>query len=285
MASANSASPPARCAVLPGCHAIITGASSGLGAEFARQIAPLAATLVLAARNEASLEELAGALRKSHPVLRVIVCPCDLARSEGRAALWNVVDRAALDPTLLVNNAGLGDYGAFLDADESRLRAQLDVNVTALTLMAHEFGRRARKDTSRQRAILNLSSLAASLPMPDHAVYAASKAYVTNLSEALAIELESEGIRVMAVCPGPTPTNFSKTARRSDGRDTDRTGQEWLGMPPQEVVSTSLAALEHGSVRHFPSWKVRLAALLFEGTPLVIARCILRLRRRRSLLK
>lgn len=248
-------------------------------------MAPLAATLVLAARNEASLAEVSEALRKSHPALRVIVCPCDLATAEGRATLWETVDRAGLDPTVLVNNAGLGDYGPFADADESRLRAQMDLNITALTLLAHEFARRARRGAPQPRAILNTSSLAASIPMPDLAVYAASKSYVTSLSEALAIELRPADIRVMAICPGPTPTNFSKTARRADGRDTDRSGQWWLRLSPREVVSTSLAALEHGSVRHFPGWRVRVAACLFEFVPRAIMRCILGLRRHRSLVE
>jgi hypothetical protein len=283
--SASHRPPPVRCAVLPGCHAIITGASSGLGAEFARQIAPLAATLVLAARHANALEDLAAALRNLRAGLRVVVCPCDLATDEGRGSLWRAVDDAGVDATLLVNNAGLGDYGAFADADESRLRAQIDLNMTALTLLAHEFARRAKQNISTSRAILNTSSLAASLPMPDLAVYAASKSYISSLSEALAIELRPANIRVMAICPGPTPTNFSKTARRADGRDADRSGQMWLRMPPQEVVSTSLAALEHGSVRHFPGWRVRLAAMLFESMPRVIMRCILGLRRRRSLVE
>ena len=119
--------------------------------------------------------------------------------------------------------------------------------------------------------------------MPDLAVYAATKAYVSSLSEALAIELRPANIRVLAICPGPTPTNFSKTARRAGGRDTDRTGQDWLRTSAEEVVSTSLAALEGGGVRHFPGWKVRLAALIFESMPRLVIRGILGLRHRRSL--
>ncbi len=270
---------------LTGSHAIVTGASSGLGAEFARQLAPRAASLVLAARNGDALEALASRLRETHPALRVVVSPCDLATAEGRASLWSTVDAAGLDPTLLVNNAGLGDYGEFVEADSARLQAQIDVNVTALTLLAHEFARRARQRTAVPRAILNTSSLAASIPMPDLAVYSATKAYVTTLSEALAIELRPAHIRVLAICPGPTPTNFSKTARRADGADTNRSGQDWLRMPADEVVSTSLAALEDGRVRHFPSWRVRLAALVFESVPRAVIRRILQLRRRRAMLK
>ncbi|MCE9520378.1 MAG: SDR family NAD(P)-dependent oxidoreductase [Verrucomicrobia bacterium] len=285
MGTTNSNSSVGNTALLSGCHAIITGASSGLGAEFARQLAPRAASLVLAARNGELLEALATRLRDSHPALRVVVIACDLATADGRAALWNTVDDSGLDPTLLVNNAGLGDYGEFVEADSTRLRAQIDVNVMALTLLAHEYARRAHNGKAYPRAMINISSLAASLPIPDLAVYAATKAYVTSLSEALAIELRPDNVRVLAVCPGPTPTNFSKTARREDGRDTDRSGQDWLRIPSQEVVATSLAALEHGSVRHFPGWKVRLAAFIFESMPRFITRCVLQLRRQKSIQK
>jgi short-subunit dehydrogenase len=229
------------------------------------------------------LEEAASRLRDARPALCVVVSAGDLATAEGRASLWNTVDNAEIDPTVLFNNAGLGDYGEFVGADDARLQAQIDLNVTALTLLAHEFARRARGGKAGSRAILNTSSLAASIPMPGSAVYAATKAYVSSLSEALAIELRPANIRVLAICPGPTPTSFSTTARRADGRDTDRSGQDWLRTPPEEVVSSSLAALEGGRVRHFPGWRVRLAALIFECVPRVVIRGILRLRHRRSL--
>ncbi len=285
MVTANIDSSKASDELLRGCHAIITGASSGLGAEFARQLAPRAASMVLAARNGELLETLAAQLREAHPALQVVVGACDLAADAGRASLWKMVDEAGLDPTLLINNAGLGDYGGFAEAEGAKLRAQIDVNVMALTLQAHEFARRAHTGMRQARAIINISSLAASTPIPELAVYAATKAYVTSLSESLAIELRPDNIRVLAVCPGPTPTNFSKTARREDGRDTDRSGQDWLRIPAQEVVATSLAALECGSVRHFPGWKVRFVALILESLPRFVVRCILRLRWEKSLAK
>jgi len=283
MGTANPDPTFSRDRLLTGCHAIVTGASSGLGAEFARQLAPRAASLVLAARNAELLEKLASGLRQSHPSLRVVVSPCDLATPEGRTSLWRTIDGAGIDPAILVNNAGLGDYGAFVAADESRLQAQIDLNVTALTLLAHEFARRARAGKAGLRAIVNSSSLAASIPLPDSAVYGATKAYVSSFSEALAIELRPANIHVLAICPGPTPTRFSTIARRADGRDTDRTGQDWLRTPAEQVVSSSLAALERGCVRHFPGWRVRLAAFIFESMPRVVIRGILRLRHRRSL--
>ena len=215
----------------------------------------------------------------------MIVCACDLATDEGRAKLWAAVDAEGVTANVLINNAGLGDYGALVDADAARIRTQIDLNITAVTMLAYEFARRFRAAPRAVGGIINLSSLAASLPMPGLAVYAASKSYVTSFSEALAIELSALNVRVLAVCPGPTPTNFSKTARRTDGRDTDRAGQGFLRVTPAHVVATSLAALERGRTRHFPGWGVRVAALLFETMPRFLLRLFLRLRWRRGMVE
>ncbi|MFZ4766325.1 MAG: SDR family NAD(P)-dependent oxidoreductase, partial [Roseimicrobium sp.] len=118
--------------------------------------------------------------------------------------------------------------------------------------------------------------------MPDLAVYAASKAYVTSFSEGLAVELVPRGIPVLAVCPGPTPTNFSAAARRPSGADTDRSGQGLLKMPPDKVVSIALQCLQAGSRRVFPGWTVALSAWLFEKMPRPLLRAILTARYRRS---
>lgn len=272
--------------LLDSCSAVISGASSGLGAEFARQLAGRASCLVLAARSQDALKAVADEICAARTGLRVVVCACDLATDEGRMKLWTAIDAEGVQPDVLINNAGLGDYGSFASADEDRLRAQIDLNVTALTMMAREFlGRVAREKRTRPAAVVNVSSLAASLPMPDLAVYAATKSYVTSLSEALAVELEASNVRVLAVCPGPTPTNFSKTARRADGTDTDRSGQGLLRVLPSHVVGTALTALEQGKVRHFPGFGVRLAATLFEKMPRFLLRIFIRLRHRRPVVR
>lgn len=263
--------------ILAGCSAVITGASSGLGAEFARQLASQAKGVLLAARSADALEKLAQELRASHSSLQVIVCPCDLATDEGRAALWAKIASENFQPNFLVNNAGLGDYGAFVDAEPKRIRQQIDVNITALTLLAHEF---ARIVTRKPAAILNLSSLASTMPIPELAVYAATKAYVSSLSEALAVELAPRGIQVIAVCPGPSPTNFGSTARREGEKDIDRTKQDFIEVSPQKVVSTSLHALEQGKVRHFPGSRVALVALLIEKMPRSFLRLLMKKRLR-----
>ena len=117
-----------------------------------------------------------------------------------------------LVPDLLVNNAGLGDYGEFAAADWERVEAMLRVNIRALTRLCHAVVPAMRELGGG--SIINVSSLASIVPMPDFAVYAATKAYVTSFSEALRLEVETHGIRVLALCPGPVPTEFGDVARR-----------------------------------------------------------------------
>lgn len=273
---------PGQQGLTDGCSAVITGASSGLGAEFARQLAPRAEALLLVARSAVRLEALAAELRQRFPKLQVITCACDLATAEGRAAMWHAADAAELRLNVLVNNAGRGDYGDFADADEDRICAQIDLNITAVALLARDFARRAKQAVTPPCAILNVSSLAASVPVPGMAVYAATKSFVSSLSEALAVELKPLGIRVLALCPGPTPTNFSQTARRADGTDADRSGQGILLVPVHQVVSGALRALEQGRARHLPGWGVKAAAFIFESLPRFVIRALLDFRYRRA---
>ncbi len=267
---------------ISGCRAIITGASSGLGAEFARQMAGRAELLLLAARSREAMETLAAELKGKHPALKVEICVCDLAVDAGRAALWQAVDALPERTTLLINNAGLGDYGAFAEAPEARIRQQIDLNISALTLLTREYLGRVQPTAERPAAILQVSSLAGVIPMPEMAVYAATKSYVTSLTEALATELASKHIQVMAVCPGPTPTQFGKNAVRPDGKDIDRGGQDLLKIPAERVVAEALQCLEAGGTLVYPSKRVSLAAYLFRTMPRFLLRAGLRLRLQRS---
>lgn len=258
------------------CRAVITGASSGLGAEFARQLAPQADFLVLVARRAEALEEVKTSLGGHRA--RVLVCVADLASEEGLRALLAFLDAHELKPNLLINNAGMGDYGSFASSAEEKTRTQLALNITALTMLTHAMIPRLVP----LAGIVNVSSLASALPMPELAVYAASKSYVTSFSEALAIELAPRGITVTCVCPGPTPTNFSKTAKRSDGSDTNRDGQALLRIPPQRVVAETLAGLAAGKACVWPGAGVKVAGRLFRLMPRRVMRFILRRRMKKA---
>ncbi|MCP5556478.1 MAG: SDR family NAD(P)-dependent oxidoreductase [Verrucomicrobiaceae bacterium] len=260
------------------CSAVITGASSGLGAEFARQLAPRACCLVLAARREEALAVTRDAVLAINPAVRVVSVPCDLATPAGREALITQLEAQDVHPNLLINNAGMGDYGTFESATQDRLSAQIALNISALVQLTHALVPRLKTAPQQPAGILNVSSLAGVLPMPDLAVYAATKAFVTSFSEALAVELAEQNIAVSCVCPGPTPTNFSKTARRESGSDTDRAGQDFLRIPPAKVVSTALEALQSGDPCVYPGLGVSLASSAFRIMPRFLQRAILRRR-------
>ena len=258
------------------CSAIITGASSGLGAEFARQLAPKARCLVLVARRLEALEEVKRELLRLKPTLGVHLVVADLGSETGRVDLVEWVRQSEVRPDLLINNAGLGDYGALVDATAEKLRMQIEVNVSAVVLLTHALLPVLRANAPA--GIVNVSSLASTLPMPDMAVYAASKAFVTSFSEGIAIELEPLGIQVTCVSPGPTPTNFSKTAKRADGTDTNRDGQGLLRIPSSQVVAEALAGLRAGKTCVFPGLGVSIAGPLFRHLPRLLMRWFLRRR-------
>ncbi|WP_395745609.1 SDR family NAD(P)-dependent oxidoreductase [Prosthecobacter sp.] len=254
------------------CRAVITGASSGLGAEFAGQLAPHAEVLVLVARRAEALEGVKQQLSASPA--RILCCVADLATDAGLRTVTDFLAANGVKPNLLINNAGMGDYGSFESSAAEKTRAQIDLNITALTMLTHAL----LPQMERPGGVVNVSSLASTLPMPALAVYAASKAYVTSFSEALAIELAPKGITVSCVCPGPTPTNFSKTAKRSDGTDTNREGQGLLRIPPAQVVGAALEALQQGRACVFPGLGVSIASRVFRLMPRGILRWVLRRR-------
>jgi short-subunit dehydrogenase len=260
------------------CTAIITGASSGLGTEFARQLAPEARALVLVARRQEALAAVRADLLKAHPQLHVHAVVANLATEEGRLDLLDWVADSKLEPNLLINNAGLGDYGPVASAAPEKLRAQIDLNIAAVVLLSHGILPHLKRSPEAPAGILNVSSLASTVPMPDLAVYAASKAFVSSFSEALRIELAPQHIAVSYVCPGPTPTQFSQTARRPDGEDTAREGQGLLRIPVAQVVHAALQGLRQGSPCVFPGLGVALAGPLFRLLPRSLMRWLLRRR-------
>jgi hypothetical protein len=188
---------------------LITGASSGLGEEFARQLAARRANLILTARTQAKLESLAGELRDKHAI-KTEVIPLDLGRPGGAGELCAAVDKTGHAVVHLVSNAGFGTYGAIADRDCARLGEMVRLNCEALTVLSCHFVKQmlARKSGG----ILHVASLASFQPAPFMGVYAASKAYVLSFSEALSEELRDTGVRCTALCPGPVQTGFQETA-------------------------------------------------------------------------
>ncbi|MFZ4775723.1 MAG: SDR family NAD(P)-dependent oxidoreductase [Terrimicrobiaceae bacterium] len=258
-----------------GCTALITGASSGLGAEFARQLSPYARSLVLVARRNDRLEELAQELRGIHDGLDVKIYCADLGVEKQRVALveWLKTEKIAVD--FLINNAGLGDHGLFDSSDWKRVKAMLDVNIGALTHLTHLLvpsmliGGRA--------AVLNVSSVAGFFPLPQMAVYSATKAYVTSFSEALSIELRSRGISVTALCPGPVSTEFFGIATREGEEDAASHFESFSAfvVTPQDVVAAGLRAVAKDRARVIPGPLLAAAVAVALVIPFFLVRRVL----------
>jgi short-subunit dehydrogenase len=228
---------------IQGCIALVTGATAGLGAEFARQLAPRARHLILVGRRKERLSSLAESLKKDFPKLSIESIPADLSLPAERERLASHIVRSEIPLNLLINNAGLGDLGPFDTAEWTRLEPMLSVNVTALTHLTHLLLPMLQAHTPS--AVLNVSSIAGFFPLPELAVYAATKAYVTSFSEALRMELAPLGVSVTALCPGPVPTEFFEVASREGKpiRAMDRSHPAFAATP-ELVVREALAGLE-----------------------------------------
>jgi short-subunit dehydrogenase len=189
--------------------ALVTGASAGLGEQFAHLFAEDGHDVVLVARRADRLEALAEQLRKGHDV-KAHVIAADLTDPAAPQRLFDEVGQRGLQVEFLVNNAGFGSNGAFLDLDVAREAEMIEVNCTALLQLTHLFARPMRERKSGR--ILNVASTAAFQPGPYMATYYATKAFVVSFSEALAHELRGSGVTVTCHCPGATHTEFGAKA-------------------------------------------------------------------------
>lgn len=216
--------------------ALITGASSGIGRGFADALAACGARLVLVARSTKTLESVAKQLKKAHGTdARVVTA--DLSREKSADAVYKAVKKEGLSVDLLINNAGFGTHGQFhtlsIDVDHQEIM----LNCVALVRLTHLFipGMVERADGM----IINVASTAAFQPTPYMAVYGATKAFVLSFSEALWAEYKKRNIRVLALCPGATETNFFSVV----GTEDAAVGKK---RTVQDVVATAFRALERG---------------------------------------
>jgi short-subunit dehydrogenase len=211
--------------------ALVTGASAGLGVEFARQLSKRGHSLVLAARRKERLEKLAVELGNARAVA------IDLSKKDASAKLMADLTANGEVVELLINNAGFGLIGKFAKADSKRLRQMIDLNAGTLT----DLCRAVASGMVERKAggIINVASIAAFQPGPKMAVYFATKAFVLSLSEALHEELKPHGVHVTCLCPGPTRTEFGEVAGfRGNGMF------EWVAMDAPEVVEAGLKGLD-----------------------------------------
>jgi hypothetical protein len=232
--------------------AVVTGASSGIGHAFALRLAGRGHDLVVVARRRPRLEELAGQVRTAH-ARRVEVVEADLATAAGRDRLWQATERLGEPVEMLVNNAGFGLAGSFLELDRERQLEMVALNVTAVTDLAHRY--LGSMVAHGRGALVNVASLAAFQPVPYFAAYAATKSYVLALTEALEEEVRSAGVRVLALCPGPVPTEFQDIAgTKLEG------AVKIVTTTPEECVDLALAGLDEGRVFVVPGVYNRILA-------------------------
>lgn len=226
---------------------LITGASAGLGAEFARQCAGRGEPLALVARRRDRLEALAAALGGD-----IHIFEADLSREGSAASLLAALEAEGLSVGTLINNAGFGLAGKFAERPLARLSEMIDLNVRTLTELCHLAlpAMRARG----KGGILNVASTAAFQPGPNMAVYYASKAYVLSFTEALHHELKGSGINVSALCPGPTHSEFSDVA------DSHSPTLERMKMPAAPVVAAGLRSLDRNKAVVIPGFKNKVGA-------------------------
>jgi short-subunit dehydrogenase len=221
--------------------ALVTGASAGLGKELAHLFAADGHDVVLVARSVSRLEELAGDLSKAHGI-EAHVLDADLGDATAPAVVFEQAKRRGLTVDFLVNNAGFGSNGAFLDLDLARELEMVDVNVRSLLELTHHFGRPMRERGFGR--IMNIASTAGFQPGPFMATYYASKAFVVSFTEALAFELDGSGVTVTCYCPGATATEFASTA----GNDKTRLFQRSGVASAKEVAADAYRAMMKGQV-------------------------------------
>src|SRR5438034_7139065 len=258
---------------LDDCSALITGASSGIGREFARQLAKCARRIVLVARRSERLANLRDELLHQNTNLDVHVRVVDLTDNAQIESLIDSLARDKVDVDLLINNAGLGDSGPFATSDPIRNEQMALVNVMALTSLTRRL--LPHMIAKRRGGILNVSSSAGFLPIPGDAVYAATKAYVTSFSEAIRVELRGKGVSVCAVCPGPVNTEFQEVASRT-GVQPGR-GSKIFFVSVRQVARAGLAALEADRPVVIPGFAMKFAMFLSRLMPMPVVRLALRL--------
>ena len=237
---------------------LVTGASSGFGEEFARQYAEQGHPLILVARRLDRLQSLAEALRQQYRI-DVVVEQVDLSDVEAVIQLHQRLRERGIAVDVLINNAGHGLQGPFVDSKLEAALAMLQLDVVSLTAVTHVFAQDMR--ARRRGKILLVASLLAYQGVENFAVYAAAKSYVLRLGEALHRELKRDGITVTALCPGVSDTGFAKAAQQKLTPALKR-----LMMQPAPVVRAGIRALQGGRISVVPGWANKSLVILTWAT-------------------
>ena len=247
---------------------LITGASSGIGEAFARRLASEKHDLVLVARSEKALHELCDGLMLEHKITAHYVA-LDLTETDADERLFAETEKHGFEIDWLINNAGFGSYGDFAKLDLDNEKRMINLNVRSLIALTHRYLPEMRNRKSG--TIINVSSAAGFQPIPFMSTYAATKAFVTSFSEAIAAENRPFGIKIMALCPGPTTTNFQSVARLE--LPVEIKGKQTA----EEVVEAALRGVKSGRTRIVSGFTNDLVARVVNFVPnIVITRLMAR---------
>jgi uncharacterized protein len=245
--------------------ALVTGASSGIGAELARVLASRGHGVTLTARREERLRELADELSSAHGI-RAEAIGCDLGDASARDALAAEIETRGLDVEILVNNAGFGGIGSFVEMGRERQLDMVRLNIEAVVDL---MGRYVPAMQSRGRgAVINIASTAAFQPMADNATYAATKAFVLSLGDATHVELKGAGVTVTSVCPGPVKSEFAQVA--GIGAAEDR-APSFIWTKASDVAEQAVSGVERGKRVVVPGMLNQATALAGQHSPRSIA--------------
>ncbi|MBA2763395.1 MAG: SDR family oxidoreductase [Thermoleophilaceae bacterium] len=245
----------------PDSTCLVTGASSGIGADIARELATRGHGLTLVARRLERLEALAEELREKHAV-RVETIACDVTDAPARASLMSQVAAAGLRVDVLVNNAGFGSGGNFAELDGEAEVRMVRTNCEAVVALSHAVA--GQMVAARSGAILNVASSAGFQPIPKQATYAATKAFALSFSEALSSELGEAGITVTALCPGPVRTEFVEVAAIDEAAEA---APGFLWISSEQCAKAAVEGLERGKRVVIPHAPVRMSTLAARYTP------------------
>lgn len=239
--------------------ALVTGASSGIGKEFSELLAKDKYNLVLTARSEEKLNEIASELSNKYKV-EVTVIPFDLSIPNGGILLSQEIKNRNIKINVLINNAGYGDFGDFITTDEKKTVDMMNLNMVNLTELTLLFTK--EMTAKNEGMILNVASTAAFQPMPKFATYAATKAYVLHLTEAIHFELKNTNVHISALCPGPTSTGFEAAANIDNSKLFDKNA-----MSARNVAQIGYLGLKKNKVIIIPGFKNKVLAFIANATP------------------
>jgi short-subunit dehydrogenase len=240
-------------------YALVTGASSGIGTAFAHELAQQGKNLVLVARRIDRLESLAQELSGKHGI-DVRVFPSDLGLIDAAADLYHSVKTAGIEVDILINNAGVGIQGDFLEMDTDKIQSMLVLNIHSLTMLSQFFGRDMAK--AGKGHILQVASMAAFIPTPYVSAYAATKAFVGSFSDAIRHELKHKGVKVTTLYPGITTTEFNEVANAQSPKLMNASV-----LSAESVAQIGLKAMYKGKRKSIPGFINNVTAIFSALTP------------------